>query len=97
MIKLTEQQQAIVNHDHGPALVFAVAGAGKTTTMVHRIERLVREKVFSAGQILATSFNRAAASEIRTKLRQWRYCEPVKVFSNFKLNVYLKVRERSLK
>ncbi|MGB0388756.1 MAG: ATP-dependent helicase [Ardenticatenaceae bacterium] len=78
MIQLTEQQQTIVNHDYGPALVFAVAGAGKTTTMVYRIERLVRENVFSAAQILATSFNRAAATEIRTRLRQWRYCEPVK-------------------
>jgi len=78
MIDLTEQQHAIVNHNYGPALVFAVAGAGKTTTMVHRIERLVREKVFLPRQILATSFNRAAAGEIRAKLRQWRYCEPVK-------------------
>ena len=79
MIQLTEQQQAIVNHNHGPALVFAVAGAGKTTTMVYRIERLVRENIFSARQILATSFNRAAATEIRSKLKQWRYCQPVKV------------------
>ncbi len=78
MIDLTEQQHAIIHHNYGPALVFAVAGAGKTTTMVHRIERLVREKVFLPQQILATSFNRAAAGEIRTKLRQWRYCERVK-------------------
>jgi DNA helicase-2/ATP-dependent DNA helicase PcrA len=78
MIKLTEQQQAIVEHDEGPALVYAVAGAGKTTTMVHRIERLVREGVFEPRRMLATTFNRAAATEIRTKLRCWRHCEPVK-------------------
>jgi len=29
---------------NGPALVFAVAGAGKTTAMVHRIQRLVAER-----------------------------------------------------
>jgi DNA helicase II / ATP-dependent DNA helicase PcrA len=32
----------MVAHDRGPAVVFAVAGAGKTTAMVHRVERLVR-------------------------------------------------------
>ena len=47
-LNLTEEQAAIVAHDVGPALVFAVAGAGKTTAMVHRIERLVRERVFPA-------------------------------------------------
>ena len=40
MLQLTEEQQEIVNHDQGPALVFAVAGAGKTTSMVNRIQRL---------------------------------------------------------
>jgi DNA helicase II / ATP-dependent DNA helicase PcrA len=45
--QLTPQQQAVVGHEDGPALVFAVAGAGKTTAMVHRIERLVRERRFA--------------------------------------------------
>jgi DNA helicase II / ATP-dependent DNA helicase PcrA len=46
-LQLTPQQQAVVGHEDGPALVFAVAGAGKTTAMVHRIERLVRERRFA--------------------------------------------------
>ena len=54
--QLTAQQRAIVAHDQGPALVFAVAGAGKTTAMAHRIARLVAERVFPAPQILATTF-----------------------------------------
>jgi hypothetical protein len=65
---LTEEQQQIVAHDHGPALVFAVAGAGKTTAMVHRIERLVRERVFAPKTILATSFSRAAVKDIQKAL-----------------------------
>ena len=44
--QLTAQQGAIVGHNHGPALVFAVAGAGKTTAMAHRIGRLVADRVF---------------------------------------------------
>ncbi len=79
MLKLTEQQQAIVAHNHGPALVFAVAGAGKTTAMVHRIERLVREGIFAPEQLLATSFNKVANGEIEAKLRAWPHCRGVQV------------------
>lgn len=68
-MQLTPQQQAIVNHNLGPALVFAVAGAGKTTAMVHRIARLVREGVFPPERILATSFNKAANDEMIARLR----------------------------
>ncbi len=76
-MRLTDQQQRVVNHDHGPALVFAVAGAGKTTAMVHRIERLVREKLFAPEQILATSFGRANVTDLKRELRRWRYCANV--------------------
>ena len=76
-LQLTDQQQLVVNHDHGPALVFAVAGAGKTTAMVHRIERLVREGIFPAEKILATSFGRANVHDLRRELSQWSYCDRV--------------------
>ncbi|MFN8510164.1 MAG: ATP-dependent helicase [Deinococcaceae bacterium] len=68
-IALTPEQQAIVDHDFGPAIVFAVAGAGKTTAMVHRIRRLVEQKVFLPGEILATSFSRATVEDIKKELR----------------------------
>jgi DNA helicase-2/ATP-dependent DNA helicase PcrA len=64
----TPAQQAVIAHDHGPALVFAAAGSGKTTTMVGRIARLVQGGIFPAGRILATSFNRAAADSIERAL-----------------------------
>ena len=70
MLSLTPQQQLVVAHNRGPALVFATAGAGKTTTMTARIERLVRQGVFPARQILATSFNRDAAESIRRSLKR---------------------------
>jgi len=73
---LTPQQQAVVAHDNGPALVFAVAGAGKTTAMVHRIERLVRENVFPAQQILATSFGKANERDLKAALAQWSIAKP---------------------
>ncbi|MEZ4556235.1 MAG: UvrD-helicase domain-containing protein [Caldilineaceae bacterium] len=76
---MTPQQQAIVNHDTGPALVYAVAGAGKTTAMVHRIARLVGDRVFAPERILATSFNRDANAQIQAALAQQRGCDPVQV------------------
>jgi len=78
-LQLTAQQRAIVAHNAGPALVFAVAGAGKTTAMAQRIARLVAEQVFPAPQILATTFNRSAAKELRDRLNVWPGCEKVDV------------------
>lgn len=78
-LQLTAQQRAIVAHNQGPALVFAVAGAGKTTAMAHRIGRLVQERVFAPQQILATTFNRSAADELRTRVGLWPGCEQVDI------------------
>lgn len=76
---LTPEQQQVVAHNYGPALVFAVAGAGKTTAMVHRIARLVREQVFKPRRILATSFSRATVSDIRAALADQGDCGEVQV------------------
>lgn len=37
----TPEQQNIVTHNTGHALVYAVAGSGKTTTLVGRIRHLI--------------------------------------------------------
>ncbi len=65
---LTPTQQRIVQHDEGPALVFAVAGAGKTTAMVHRIRHLVDERGVPPERILASSFSRATVSDLEDGL-----------------------------
>jgi DNA helicase II / ATP-dependent DNA helicase PcrA len=78
-VPLTEEQQAIVAHNEGPALVFAVAGAGKTTTLVHRLERLVRERVFEGKKILVTSFSKMAVDDLKNSLRRWPHTGGVQV------------------
>ncbi len=80
-LQLTAEQQTIVAHTHGPARVFAVAGAGKTTAMVYRIERLVRERVFAPERILATSFNRDTVDEVSARLKTWISCQSVQCLS----------------
>jgi DNA helicase II / ATP-dependent DNA helicase PcrA len=68
-MQLTLQQQAVVNHNYGPALVFAVAGAGKTTALEHRIARLVREGIFAPRRILAAAYNLTVKQELETRLQ----------------------------
>ena len=78
-VQLTDEQQRIVEHDSGPALVFAVAGAGKTTTMVRRIERLVRERIFKPERILATSFSKATVTDLKKTLAVFPHASTVQV------------------
>jgi len=78
-LKLTKEQQEVVDHTLGTALVFAVAGAGKTTAMVHRIEKLVRENIFPPERILATSFAKSNVNDLKDALRAWPHCRPVEV------------------
>lgn len=66
--RLTWEQKAIVNHETGHALVKAVPGSGKTTTLVKRIERLV--KTGTAPQsILILMYNKSAQISFSEKLK----------------------------
>lgn len=69
-MKLTDEQQAIVNHTTGPGLVFAVAGSGKTTSMVHRVKHLLDKRIVTPDKILTTSFNNSAVQDIILQLAE---------------------------
>lgn len=60
------QQRAILAGPH-PVLVLAGPGAGKTRTLVGRIQRLVNDGV-PMEHILAVTFTRRAAAELRERL-----------------------------
>ncbi|MBA2667780.1 MAG: UvrD-helicase domain-containing protein, partial [Trueperaceae bacterium] len=64
---LTPAQRAVVEHPGGPCIVLAVAGAGKTSTMVARVGTLVARGV-EPSTILVTSFSRAAVHDVRARL-----------------------------
>ncbi len=66
--KLTSEQLNIVNHDTGHALVKAVPGSGKTTTLVKRIERLVRSG-HDPRSILILMYNKSAQVSFSEKLK----------------------------
>ncbi len=65
---LTPAQRAVVEHDGGRAVVLAVAGAGKTTTMVARVRHRVATGRCDPASLLVVSFSRAAVAAVRTAL-----------------------------
>ena len=60
-------QKAALNAGPGPVLVLAGPGAGKTRTLVGRLVRLLSSGV-PARDIVAVTFTRRAAEEMRTRL-----------------------------
>ncbi len=70
MHALTQEQQAVVAHPHGThARVLAVAGSGKTTTMVHRILHLMSTGVTRTA-VQVVMFNVLARKQFTAKLEE---------------------------
>src|SRR5438876_6467457 len=65
-----ERQREAIEHVHGPMLVIAGAGTGKTTVLTRRITRLVRENLAQPSQILALNYTDNAAHEMRERLQR---------------------------
>lgn len=63
----TAEQQAVIEHGDGHALVSAVAGSGKSTTMVERVAYLLRHGV-EARHILVIQYNKQAQLTMARKL-----------------------------
>ena len=65
-----EHQQQAIEHVHGPMLVVAGAGTGKTTVLTRRIARLIREGHARADEILALTYTDNAAREMRERVQK---------------------------
>src|SRR5271165_7443782 len=63
-----DRQLEAIEHVSGPMLVVAGAGTGKTSVLTHRIERLVRDGHARPDEILALTYTKNAANEMRERV-----------------------------
>ena len=65
--KLNTAQQKAVCHETEPMLVLAGPGSGKTTVLLCRISRLLERGLAKPQEILALTFSKAAAEEMKSR------------------------------
>jgi len=62
-----KEQQDVIDHKDGPALVLAGPGTGKTFVIVERVQKLVAQNV-EPDKILCITFTEKATEEMKTRL-----------------------------
>lgn len=67
-MNLDKNQIKAINHTEGNCCVLASAGSGKTTVLVNRIARLIENNNINPKNILAITFSRKAATNMKDKL-----------------------------
>lgn len=64
---LDDDQRRVVEHDHGPLLVLAGPGTGKTTTLVEAVAARI-DSGMRPEDVLVLTFGRKAADELRERI-----------------------------
>ncbi|MBW1980325.1 MAG: UvrD-helicase domain-containing protein [Deltaproteobacteria bacterium] len=65
---LNAAQRKAVEYGNGPVLILAGAGTGKTRTLVYRLAHLIQQKEAAPARIMAVTFTRKAANEMKSRL-----------------------------
>ncbi len=89
-----EQREAVVS-TAAPLAVVAAAGSGKTTVLTRRIAYRVAHNTAQARHVLALTFTRDAAAELKRRLRRLDIREPVEAATFHGIALRL-LRDRAL-
>jgi DNA helicase-2/ATP-dependent DNA helicase PcrA len=63
-----DRQREAIEHVHGPMLVIAGAGTGKTSVLIHRVAQLIQKGHAQPEEVLALTYTVAAAGEMRDRV-----------------------------
>lgn len=66
-MKLSSIQIDAINHNQGAALILAVPGSGKTTVIIHRVNKLINEHGVKPERILSITFSKASAMDMERR------------------------------
>ena len=77
-IGLTDRQREAVVTDGDVTLVVAGAGTGKTTTIVAKIDYLVRHGLAKPHEILVLAYNKQAQLELKSRIESLQYGHQVR-------------------
>lgn len=64
----TTEQEKVINHFNGHALVVAGPGSGKTVTLVAHVRKLIMERGVSPDDIWVMAFNKDISSKLREQI-----------------------------
>lgn len=67
---LNPEQQEAVLHNHGPLLILAGAGSGKTTVLVARSGRLISDGIVAPRELCVLTFTNKAARELKSRVEK---------------------------
>ncbi len=70
LTKLNEEQQVAIRNTHGPLLVLAGAGTGKTTVITYKIAYLLEQGICLPDEILAVTFTNKAANQMQQRVEK---------------------------
>ncbi len=68
-MNFTDEQKSFIEDRGHNILVSAAAGSGKTAVIVERVIRLITEDGYSVSELLIVTFTKAAAAEMRDRIR----------------------------
>jgi len=66
---LNAEQKEAALHNHGPLLILAGAGSGKTTVLVARTGRLIEDRICNPKELCVMTFTNKAARELKARVK----------------------------